>query len=142
MKLQFPPQFDFVKKDLDNLGVWEERTTEVVKKHLKKGQVFLNVGAQVGYYASMAEELGAKVIAVEPSKTNLEYLKKNTKNITIIEKALSNKNGQIKLFTGKTPGENSILENYHNGQGFEMLFSPGVFPIKSLICPFLFERAF
>jgi len=120
-KLQFPPQFDFVKQDIDNLGSWEPRTTEFVKKHLKKGQVFLNVGAQVGYYASLAEELGAKVIAVEPSQKNLEYLKKNTKDITIIEKAFSNKSGQVKLFIGKTPGENSILENYHNGDGFEMV---------------------
>ena len=119
MKLEFTKDFDYVKQDIEKTGVWEKRTTEFVKKYLKKGQTFLNVGAQVGYYAVMASELGAEVTAFEPSTPNRELLEKNTTGIIIISKALSNKNGQVKLYTGKTSGENSILENYHNGQGFE-----------------------
>lgn len=128
MKLEFPKQFDFVKQDLDNIGLWEKRTTDFVKKYLKPGQVFLNVGSQVGYYVVMASELKTKVYAFEPSGINFEYLKKNIelndcKNVIISNKALSNKTGKIKLYTGKTPGENSILENYHNDSGFEKVDS-------------------
>ena len=35
IQLQFQDGFDFVKKDLDELGVWEKRTTEYIKTHLK-----------------------------------------------------------------------------------------------------------
>jgi FkbM family methyltransferase len=120
VKLEFPPEFDFVKQDLDNLGVWEKRTTEFVKKHLKQGQLFLDVGAQVGYYSVLASELGAEVIAFEPSVENRAYLTRNAKgNVTIRTEALSNKKGNAKLFIGKTPGENSLKENYHNDSGSE-----------------------
>ncbi len=125
--IEFPQGFDFVKQDLDNLGYWEKRTTDFVKKHLKKGQTFLNIGSQVGYYVLTASKIGTKVIAFEPSTTNREFLNKNIasnncQNVTVIGKALSNENGQVKLITGNTPGENSILENYHNAKsGFEMV---------------------
>jgi FkbM family methyltransferase len=126
MKLRFPPEFDFVKQDLDNLGIWEKRTTEYIKKNLKAGQSFLDIGAQVGYFTVLASELGAKVVAFEPSSVNRKFLLENIKtnncqNVTVIEKALSNSNGPMKLFMGRTPGEHSLQQNYHNGEGFEMI---------------------
>jgi FkbM family methyltransferase len=120
VKLVFPPEFDFVKQDINNLGYWEKRTTEYIQSHLKSGQFFLDVGSQVGYFVVLASELGAKVIAVEPSIKNREYLLKNIpKSVTVISKALSNVNGKATLYSGKTPGENSLVKNYHNGQGSE-----------------------
>jgi FkbM family methyltransferase len=122
--MKFPEGFDYVKQDLDHFGVWEPRTTEYIKSHLKKGQTFLDVGAQVGYFTVLASELGAKVYAFEPSSVNRECLIENIKengckDITVVDKALSNTNGIARLFTGKTPGENSLMENYHKGKGFE-----------------------
>jgi FkbM family methyltransferase len=125
MKLQFTNNFDFVKQDFEKTGFWEPRTTDYIKKHLKKGQTFLDIGAQVGYFSILASELGAKVIAFEPSTANRQLLENNIKandsNVKIIGKALSNANGQSKLFNGKTSGENSLDENYHKGDGFEMV---------------------
>lgn len=124
MKLKFPDGFDYVKQDLDNLGIWEKRTTDYIEKHLKAGQTFTDVGAHVGYYTILASMRGAGVTAFEPSHTNSLLLSENIAennavNITIYSHALSNKKEITKLFTGKTSGENSILENYHNGTGFE-----------------------
>lgn len=124
MELTFPDQFDFVKKDFETTGIWELRTTDYIKKHLKKGQTFIDVGAQVGYFTILASQLGAKVIAFEPCKENRELLVKNIgkngcKNTVVRSEALSNQNATAKLYKGKTPGENSLSENYHNGEGFE-----------------------
>lgn len=125
MKLQFTENFDFVKQDFERTGVWEPRTTDYIKKNLKKGQTFLDIGAQVGYFSILASEMGAKVIAFEPSTANRELLlaniKINNSKVEVIAKALSNANGQAKLFNGKTSGENSLDENYHKGSGFEMV---------------------
>jgi FkbM family methyltransferase len=90
---------------------------------LKKGQTFYDVGAQVGYFSKLASDLGAKVIAFEPCKNNGVYLQENCPDINIIDVALSDFNGQTRLFTGKTPGENSLLENYHNGCGSELVMA-------------------
>jgi FkbM family methyltransferase len=125
MKLKFPQEFDFVKQDFEKTGVWEKRTTEYIKSNLKAGQTFLDVGSQVGYFAILAAELGAKVTAFEPSTSNrellLENIKENNVEIKVIGNALSNSNGQVQLYNGKTSGENSLAKNYHNGDGFEMV---------------------
>lgn len=123
MKLKFPNEFDYVAQDFNKLGYWEKHTTDYIKKNLKKGQTFLDIGAQVGYFSILASELGAKVIAFEPSTPNRELLLENIKTnkckVEVIDKALSNENGKVKLFTGKTSGEHSLKENYHNALGFE-----------------------
>jgi len=121
--MKFPEAFDYVKQELDKTGVWEPRTTEYINNHLKKGQTFYDVGAQVGYFSKLASDLGAKVIAFEPCKNNGVYLQENCPDINIIDVALSDFNGQTRLFTGKTPGENSLLENYHNGCGSELVMA-------------------
>jgi len=121
--MKFPEAFDYVKQELDKTGVWEPRTTEYINNYLKKGQTFYDVGAQVGYFSKLASDLGAKVIAFEPCKNNGVYLQENCPDINIIDVALSDFNGQTRLFTGKTPGENSLLENYHNGCGSELVMA-------------------
>lgn len=126
MKLEFPTGFDYVKQDFERAQVWEPRTTEYIKSHLKIGQTFLDIGAQVGYYTVLASQLGAKVIAFEPSISNRTRLVKNIqhnecKQVEVIPLALSNVNSDATLFNGKTPGEHSLLQNYHNGQGTEQV---------------------
>lgn len=99
-----------MKRDIERYGFWEKRTTDYVKEHLKPGQLFVDVGAQVGYYSVMASELGARVYAFEPSSTNREVLRKNLEgtNVEVFNSALSDTNGEVKLFKGRTPGEHSL----------------------------------
>lgn len=112
--LEFPPDFDFVAQDIQKYGFWERRTTEFIEDNLKPGQVFIDVGAQVGYYSILAARIGARVHAFEPSTANRKYLEKNiadnaAQNITVYPYALSDINGSAHLYNGKTPGENSLL---------------------------------
>lgn len=87
-------------------GVWEEFETEVFKKNLKKGDVVLDIGANIGYHTLIAAEIvgkTGKVYAFEPDNKNFLILKRNVevngyKNVVLVNKALSNKNGQGKLF--------------------------------------------
>ncbi len=114
--IEFPQGFDYVAQDIERYGFWEKRTTEFVKANLKPGQVFVDVGAQAGYYTMLASKLGAKVYAFEPSVVNRECLAGNiaannmyqAHNIEIIGKALGDKDGRVNLYKGKTPGENSL----------------------------------
>lgn len=103
--IEFGEQFDWVKEEYNKSGTWEPKTTKYVEEHLKAGQTFLDVGANVGYYSILASSLGAKVIAFEPSENNRTLLEKNTKdcNIQIFSQALSNQNGSAILYTDTTP---------------------------------------
>src|ERR1035437_6654016 len=113
MKLTFPEQFDFVSQEFEKSGIWEPKTTEYVEKHLKEGQTFIDVGANVGYYSILASKLGAKVLAFEPSLNNRTLLEKNIKDnecdVQVFSQALSNVNGSAILYTDTTPGQYSLV---------------------------------
>lgn len=92
-----------------NLGsghIFEESEVALVKKHIRKDDVVIDIGANIGYYtllfAKMVGETG-KVIAFEPDPTNFELLKKNVsinnyQNVTLVQKAVAESKKQVKLF--------------------------------------------
>ena len=87
----------------------EQLTVEYFKKIIKKGDIVLDLGANIGYYtlifAKLVGEVG-HVFAFEPDPSNFELLSKNVKenkheNVTLIQKAVSDKNEKIKLYVSK-----------------------------------------
>lgn len=101
-------------------GVYEEFETEIVKKIIKKGDVVVDVGANIGYYTLIFAKLvgkEGKVFAFEPEPTNFNILKKNVKineyeNVTLINKAVSNKTGKMTLDLDEiNKGGHSISKN-------------------------------
>jgi len=88
----------------DSLGlkrkeIYEPWETSIVKRDLKSGDIFVDVGAHIGYYTMLASELvGPKghVFAFEPAPENYAILLRNiasTRNITAYESAVSSKSG-------------------------------------------------
>ncbi|WP_428326234.1 FkbM family methyltransferase [Nitrosopumilus sp.] len=86
-------------------GYHEKTETELVKQEIKPGDVVLDVGANIGYYTLLFAKLvgpQGHVFAFEPEPKNFELLTKNVnvngyKNVTLIQKAVSN-NNEIKNF--------------------------------------------
>ena len=76
----------------------------LLKKYIKKGDVVLDIGANIGFYTKILSDLvgeTGKVYAFEPDKTNFSHLKKNAGNLTNVEfinKAVSDKTGTITLY--------------------------------------------
>ena len=113
-------------KDTLNLsikGIFEPFETEVVKKEIKKGDVVLDIGANIGYYTLIFAKLvgkEGKVFAFEPDPTNFSLLKKNVeindyKNVILVKKAVSNKTGKIKLYLcGDNQGDHRIYDSHDN----------------------------
>ena len=61
-------------------GFYQENVTRVVLQHLRPGQVFLDVGAQFGFYSLLASSVvGAegRVHAFEPTRSTFEILQQN-----------------------------------------------------------------
>ena len=107
----------------------EPHETSLVKKKVKKGDVVLDIGANIGYFtlifAKLVGEEG-KVFSFEPDPTNFALLKKNIKingykNIIPIQKAVSNKTSKIKLHLSKSNYANhTIYDKKHNHKSIDV----------------------
>ncbi|MEK7551540.1 MAG: FkbM family methyltransferase [Patescibacteria group bacterium] len=104
-------------------GKWEEYETDLFKKNIKSGDIILDIGAHIRYYTLIAAKIvgnKGKVYAFEPDPKNFQILKRNTeenkyKNVVLVNKALSNKSGSIKLFLNKeNTGDHRIYDSADN----------------------------
>lgn len=95
-----------VSQELLLSGKWEEFETNLFKSNIKYGNIVLDIGAHIGYYTLIAAKIvgtKGKVYAFEPNQKTFEILKKNVekngyKNVILVNKAISDKNGQAELY--------------------------------------------
>jgi len=98
---------DFIGSRLFHFGVWEPNVTAVVLDALRPGDVFCDVGANIGYYTVLASRLvgpTGMVVAVEPSPTALRRLHDNIAlngltNVRVVAAAVTASRGRIALYT-------------------------------------------
>ncbi len=104
---------------------WETHVTNAIVKHLKPGEVFLDIGANIGYFTLLAASIvqdGGKVISFEPNPQNLQLLyssivENQFKNITVYPFAASDFPQMLGLATGGSNGtvvdvSSSAQKNY------------------------------
>lgn len=91
-------------------GSYELFKTDLVKKHVRPGDIVVDVGANIGYYTLLFAKLvgeNGKVYAFEPDPTNFRLLQKNVQvngynNVVLVQKAVSSKTDRAKLFLSAT----------------------------------------
>lgn len=99
------------------LGFYEPDLVEVLKKYLKPGMVFYDLGAHWGYFSLLATKLvgtQGKVMAFEPMPGNFSRLQRNVsanaiENLNIFHLAISDHDGQIKFSNTDDSFANSYL---------------------------------
>jgi FkbM family methyltransferase len=79
-------------------GLYEARSTFELVTNLRPGDTFIDVGANCGWFSAIALGLGAKVVAIEPSKQNIEALRKNAPGAHVIEGVATDREGIVDLF--------------------------------------------
>jgi FkbM family methyltransferase len=102
--------------------IYEELETKFIKQTVKKNSIVIDVGANIGYYTLIFAKIVGKngrVYAFEPAPSNFCLLKKNVEfngftNVELVQKAASNKTGQIKLFVTDDAGDNRIYDSDDN----------------------------
>ena len=72
-----PLGFRFGGHALMEDGSFEPHETALIGGLAKAGSVFVDVGANFGYYVCLARRAGAHVVAIEPHPTNLQVLYAN-----------------------------------------------------------------
>jgi len=110
------------------LEKYEPYLTKLMLSKIKTGDVILDIGANIGYYAVLfADKVGkkGKVIAIEPDPINFEILQKNIKNnklfnVVAVQAAVGNENKKMEIYESK--------ENY----GDHRMWGNG--PTKPVFC--------
>lgn len=106
--------------ELGTHGVYEPTETALLKKELKPGDTFVDIGANIGYYTLIAARIvghTGRVFAFEPDPTNFELLKKNVEqngcsNVTLVNKAVSDRARTLKLFLNEANrGDHRIYDS-------------------------------
>ncbi len=95
-----------VERSLYYFGTYEKGTLDFIKKHLLQGQVFFDIGANIGLmsiFASYCVGKSGKVYAFEANPETVKLLKYNIElngisNINIVDKAVGNQTGKIKIY--------------------------------------------
>ena len=105
--------------DLSVNGIYNELDTKIVTNHIRPNDVVIDIGAHIGYYSLIFAKLvgpHGHVFSFEPEPSNFKLLEKNIKinnykNITIAQKAVSNKNTKSNLYVGQqSSGANRLYE--------------------------------
>jgi FkbM family methyltransferase len=86
--------------------VWEPEETSAIVGFLHKGDVFVDIGANIGYFTLLASDAvgeAGKVFAFEPSPSNARLLRKNVetthcKNVLVEEKAITEADRPVTLY--------------------------------------------
>jgi len=109
---------DMIGRVLAISGTWEPNVTAAVRSALRPGDVFLDVGAHIGYYTVLAAPLvgpEGHVYAFEPSPSSYRLLRKNVElnglgNVTTVD-----------IAAGAAPGEGTLYEGPRQNSGLATL---------------------
>lgn len=97
---------DIVGKHIYYFGVWEPNLTSWIRRRLGPGQVFIDVGANVGYYSLLASKLvgpAGQVVAVEALPQTFQGLQENlhrngARNVRAVNAAAWDRKENLKIF--------------------------------------------
>ena len=112
---QTPLGFKFSGHREMQKGTFEPQEVALIKQHLGTASVFVDVGANLGYFACLARFLNKHVIAIEPSLENLEYLYRNLdsngwNDVEVFPLGLSSRSSIAKMYGGGTSA--SLLSSW------------------------------
>ena len=114
---------DWIPQDIYIMGDFEPATSTVAKKLLRKGDVVVDVGANIGYFSllfSRCVGTDGHVYSFEPVPQLASSIRKNAdlnqyKQITLSNLALSDHSGQARFYVG--PEDNSGLSSLRQPRG-------------------------
>jgi FkbM family methyltransferase len=102
--VQTPHGFSFCGNKGMESGVFEEDEVRKIREMLATADLFINIGANIGYYVCIAASMGKKVYAFEPDTANCRLLYKNIhlnsfdEAVEVFPVALASHSGLLEIF--------------------------------------------
>jgi FkbM family methyltransferase len=127
MELNLP---DSIQTAIFLTGTWEPAITSLVSSALKPGHIFVDIGANIGYYTLLASKLvgeEGKVYAFEASPSIFRQLENNTRrnnavNVQLKNVAVSNGPGFVSIWTAPQGnlGHSTIIDRVAQAEGHSL----------------------
>jgi FkbM family methyltransferase len=137
---------DYVQRMIHSFGFWEPHISAYVHQTLKPGDVFIDVGANVGYYSLLAAKVvgeSGAVIAIEAAPSVFRLLQDNlalnrSENVQTMNIAASDRHGNVELFSqsSKRLGEITMVAS----RNFDSIGTIACAPLTDIIPGSLFGR--
>lgn len=132
---------DLIQRTIYHFGLWEPNNSAVVESILKPGDVFVDVGANVGYYSLLASRLvgrSGRVIAIEASPSifaqfSSNLLLNNVKNVVPINVAASDVASKLNVY--RAPRTNQGRTSTAPESGYPLEATVDAVPLDELISP-------
>lgn len=133
LKLRIHPGDNAIEsKILFSSKLREKIEIQNIRDKIKNGGVFVDIGANVGYYSLMAAKYGAtKVVAIEPNPVVLNRLKDNisfngyAKIITPLQTGVGESKGRLELTVcNDDMGSSSVVNRKINGKKISIDIMP------------------
>lgn len=100
--------------ELEINPLWEKQETEFILKNIDRSTVFIDVGANIGYFSLAVASKAKCVVAIEPIPKTFNFLKKNVEfnslgaQVHLLNIALGNEEGYLE-FTDSLGPKNHVL---------------------------------
>ncbi|MDX2275820.1 MAG: FkbM family methyltransferase [Hyphomonadaceae bacterium] len=119
-----PGRDQFISQEILSTGVWESFETEVVKRLLGQTKLFIDLGANIGWYTALAQRVmspDSEIHAFEPDRENFRLLKTNTAKtrgakLHLRNMAVGDHQGEVELFKSATNLGDHRLSKLASGQ--------------------------
>lgn len=112
---------DLIQRCIYHFGVWEPHISALIESRLGPGDIFCDVGANIGYDSLLGSSVvgpTGKVIAIEASSTIYDRLLNNLRlnrvaNVETVHAAITAELGEIPIYRGHewNSGSASIIES-------------------------------
>lgn len=96
---------DLIQRTILSFGVWEPDVSAVIERSLAQGDVFVDIGANIGYDALLASRLvghAGKVVAIEALPQTFAHLQRNlalndARNVRALDVAVADRESIVDL---------------------------------------------
>lgn len=132
---------DFIASRIYYFGIWEPNLTSLLMRRLAPGDVFVDVGANMGYFSVLASRLvgdAGRVVAFEASPGTYAVLAEDlamngATNVRAVNVAVSDRPGTLALYSG--PSDNRGATSLHAERGGRFEAHVPAAPLLDLLEP-------
>ena len=131
---------DVIQQYIFYFGIWEPHITSFIKKRLKRRDIFIDIGANIGYYSLMASKYCDSIVAIEASPKICAMLKDNitrneADNVRTVNVAISEKIGEAKIYQGppKNIGGTTIMSTIAHANDMKLEATVRTAPLVNVL---------
>jgi FkbM family methyltransferase len=133
---------DLIQRMILYFGVWEPTVSRVIESNLSQGDVFVDVGANIGYDTLLAATrvgTSGRVVAIEASPSTYTLLQRNlalnpfASNVRPINVAVSDRPGKVDLYEVSDGNIGAATTLASRGGTFSA--SVDTLPLESILTP-------